>query len=285
MVKQFGRKSFVLGIALFVFIGMVGCADEDRQNDLTGPAGSSEDLSQAASSFFGNVPMNSSDSEDSGSDETPEDSSPGVPDEAPAGALVFESLKNGQTTGFYEDARFTADGLLLENGDGYLEYSIPTTPNGYVEFNAKGFEQDEYYGGGEFKSALFTMWDGNTAYHYENAAYFYELRKFGHIQGRPDASNALDLRVSTRTGQWHHGHRTVLRWDPNQTYRFRIEWGYGSTTVYRDGAPITSATVSPDFTPGNHMIGIGANLRSVMPSRRREAPHNIVISDVVIATR
>lgn len=276
MLQQFKWKGFLVGIIVVVMIAMAGCMKDEPQRDLTGPADSSADLSQSVEGYYYSTSSDSSES----SGTTP-------PTNAPEGALVFESLQDGQTVGTFVNAHFTSEGLFLENGDGYIEYSVPTIPNGYVEFSAKGFVQNELHGGSEFKSALFTMWDGNAPYYYEQASYFYELRKFGHIDGRPDASNALDLRVSSRasSGEWHHGQRVVVGWNPAQTYRFRIEWGYGSTTVYRDGVQITSATVSPEFSPGNHMIGIGANLRSVVSTRRRESPHNIVISNVVIGTR
>ena len=103
----------------------------------------------------------------------------------PENVLVSESLKDGQTTGSYENATLTADGLQLHAGDGFLRYSIPSTSNGYVQFDAKGFVMNELHGGNEFKAVLLTMWDGNAPYLYEVSGYIYELRFFGHIEGRP----------------------------------------------------------------------------------------------------
>lgn len=205
-----------------------------------------------------------------------------TPTPFPPGMMIAESLKNGQTGGYYENASFTAEGLQFHGGEAFLRYSIPTTPGGYIEFSAKGFEHDELHGGSEFKSMLFSMWSGDHAYMYETAPYIYELRKFGAIHNHP-AANAFDLRFIV-AHDWNHGERAVLFWDPNVTYRFRIEWGHGVTSVYRDGQLAVRATYHGDFAPSNHQIQIGANLLSSMPNRRREAPHNILVSDVLVCT-
>ncbi|MBD3307798.1 hypothetical protein GF339_15290 [candidate division KSB3 bacterium] len=196
----------------------------------------------------------------------------------PPNAILSESLQDGQTDGTINAATFTDEGLHLFGGDGFITYSIPTTSAGYAEFSAKGFVQDELYGGTEFKAALFTMWSGNDGYDYANAPFILEVRKFGYIEGRPDASNCLTVRVKSQ-GVWEHGHFNIVGWDPSVNYRFRIEWGGGEVRVYRDGQLITSEMYIDPFAPSNHQVQIGAQ-----PRGRKEGPHDIVISDVVIGT-
>lgn len=199
--------------------------------------------------------------------------SPVIP---PGDAFVVESLKDGKTTGRVENASFTSEGLQLHGGEGFLSYTIPSAPRGFVEFNAQGFVHDELHGGSEYKGVLVTMWDEDAGYSYEAAPFIFELRKYGYIEGRRDASNTLWFKIKSN-GEWTENHRTVLSWDPNRTYRFRLEWGGGTTRVLRDGQETATGTYRAEFAPPRHKIQIGANL-----FRGRKCPHNIVISDIVI---
>ena len=167
-----------------------------------------------------------------------------TPTPLPPGVMISESLKDGQTSGVVTDgdcpAEFRAEGIQFCGGWWSLRYSIPRTPRGYLEFNARGFVHNELHGGSEFKSMLVSMWDGNGGYDYDFSRYIYEFRKFGAIIGHP-AANAIDLRFKVDPNDWDHGsHRPVLSWDRNTTYRFRVEWDTGRTTIYRDGRGIVS---------------------------------------------
>jgi hypothetical protein len=199
------------------------------------------------------------------------------------GILVSESLKEGSTQGLIGDATFTADGLLLHDGEGFVRYGVPTTVRGYVEFDVKGLKTNEYHGGGEFKGVLMTMWDGDDGYMYETSGYIYELRIFGLIYGRADASNTLSIRLISGH-DWNEGHRRHYFWDENQTYRIHVQWGDGATTVSVNGEVVASSTIARKFRPDNHQIQIGANMVAPYSHRWKETPHDIVISNVVIAT-
>jgi hypothetical protein len=201
----------------------------------------------------------------------------------PAGVIISESLKDGQTQGAIDHATLTADGLQLHGGDGFIRFSIPTTPDGYVEFDAKGFVMNELHGGDEFKAVLLTMWDGNAPYLYEVSGYIYELRFFGHISGRADASNTLSIRLISDY-DWNEGHRHHYSWDPNRTYRIRLEWGRGVTTVFVDGEAVATSPVARDFRPGNHLVQIGANFESPYSHRWKKSPHDLLISNIMIGT-
>lgn len=190
--------------------------------------------------------------------------------------IVSESLKDGQTSGIVSDGNFTGYGLQLSGGDGFIRYSIPTTPNGYVEFSAFGFTPGEIHGGSEFKAVLFTMWSGNDGYIYEIAPFIFELRKYGYIEGRSDASDCLIFKIKSN-GVWEAGEFHVLSWHSGMTYRFRIEWSGGQARAFRDGALVATGTYRGEFAPGNHQVQIGAQ-----PLRQKESPYNLLISDVVI---
>jgi hypothetical protein len=195
-----------------------------------------------------------------------------------ANAILSESLKNGQTVGTINEGTLTSQGLQLHGVNGFIRYAIPTTSAGYIEFSAKGFVMDELHGGSEFKAALVTMWSGNDGYNYAGSSFIFEVRKFGWIEGRPDATNCLTIRVKSN-GRWEHGPFHVLFWDPNTTYRFRLEWQGGQAGVLRDGVVVATGPYTEPFAPSNHQVQIGAQ-----PLGSKEGPNNILISDVVIGT-
>jgi hypothetical protein len=193
---------------------------------------------------------------------------------------VSESLKNGQTTGVISDGTFTSGGLQLYGGRGFIRYSIPTTPSGYIEFSARGFTQDEIHGGSEFKAVLVTMWSGRDGYDYENAPFIFELRKYGYIEGRPDASNSIALVIKSQGIMENRTPYSVLSWNPRTPYRFHIEWGNGQFRVLRDGILVTTGNYRDEFAPADHQVQIGTH-----PIGRRESPHDLLISDVIIGIR
>lgn len=203
-----------------------------------------------------------------------------VPGEAtpvpPEGVLVSESLKDGSTSGHISDGELTSEGLQLQGGYSYIGYTVSTLAQGYLEFSAQGFEHDELHGGSEYKGVLVTMWDEHVGYSYESASFIFELRKYGYIEGRPDASNSLWFKIKSN-GEWAENHKVPFSWDRHTNYRFRLEWGGGQARIYRNGELLNTGTYRPEFTPGTHRIQIGAN-----PLRGRTTPHNLLISDVEI---
>jgi hypothetical protein len=159
----------------------------------------------------------------------------------------------------------------------YAHWEIPTTASGYIEFTAKGFQQDELYGGTEFKSVLVSMWSGEDGYDYANAPYIFEIRKYGFIKDRPDASNAFKAKIKSR-GEWEESGYVTRDWDPEKEYHFRIEWGNSTVLVFRDGEHVLTGQYNGPFAPTKHQIQLGAN-------PRRYAPKGLVISNVIIGKK
>lgn len=201
----------------------------------------------------------------------------GTPSVTPPGdAIVFDSLKDGKTSGKVKNGSLTPAGLQLRGGDAFLGYTISTLPRGFLEFSAKGFVHDELHGGTEYKGVLVTMWDEHAGYSYETAPFIFEMRKYGYIEGRPDASNSLWFKINSNR-EWTENHKKPFPWDPNTWYRFRLEWGGGTARVFRNGELLNTGNYRAEFTPAAHSIQIGAN-----PLRGRTTPHNLLISDVII---
>jgi hypothetical protein len=246
----------VIGVAITTWM-LVGCGKLDEESRPTAPV-----VSSTAPFVY---------------EEAPQTDEPTGTIPTTSGEVMFsETLKDGQTAGEVSGGTFTPQGVQLHGGNGFIRYSIPTTPSGYIEFNAQGFIPGELHGGTEYKAVLSTMWSGSEGYSYENSAYIFELRKYGYIQGRPDASDAFFFKIKSQ-GVWEEGHFHVLSWDAGATYRIRIEWGNGQTRAFRDGALVATGSYHGQFAPSNHQIQIGAQ-----PLRQRVSPHNLLISDVVV---
>lgn len=188
--------------------------------------------------------------------------------------LLKDSLKGGQTKGVpNEHTEWTQGGLKLKDGRGILRYKIPSTPRGFVEFKAQGFIPDELHGGSDFKGVLLSMWDEKEGFDYEGQ-FIFELRKYGHVEGRSDASNAFKFKIKSQ-GEWEESSYYRPPWDSNKIYHFRLEWGGGEARIYRDNELMTTGHYRPEFAPPQHLVQIGG-------TPRKRCPYNIVISDVVI---
>lgn len=196
--------------------------------------------------------------------------------------IVRESLKDGKSEkGSVNDGDFTPEGLQLRGGDEcFISYNIPTTPGGFIEFKARGFVQDELHGGPEYKGVLVTMWDGIAGYDYEHASFIFEFRKYGFIPGEHPLNNAVWFKIKAGgvdEDAWADKIEPGLSWDPNTTYRFRVEWDGRENRAFRDDQLVATITSKADFAPPDHRIQIGAQ-----PLRGRKTAHNLLISDVVI---
>ena len=57
--------------------------------------------------------------------------------------LVSDPLTNGMSVGEVGGGEFRPEGWFTTDADSYIRYEIPTTPNGYVEFDVRGAAQPE----------------------------------------------------------------------------------------------------------------------------------------------
>lgn len=200
----------------------------------------------------------------------------------PAGTMVSESLKDGQTGGVVKDGDFTAEGLQFHGDGGYIRYSIPQTPRGYIEFNARGFNPQAAYT--DDKVLLVAMWSGDHGYDYDYAPFLAEFRKTGAVRDQWSLTDNVHLRGRVPGAGWVHGGWYPLSWDQNQTYRFRLEWTDGQMVAYRDGQATTSMSFPGTFSPTNHLIQIGANFEAPRANWWKETHPDLLISDVIIGS-
>jgi hypothetical protein len=209
---------------------------------------------------------------------------PSAPTETtlPPGAMVSESLKDGQTVGAVQDGDFTTEGLQLHGDEGYIRYSIPQTPRGYIEFSARGFNPQAAYA--DDKVLIVAMWSGDHGYDYDHSPFLLEFRKTGAVHDQWHLTDNVHLRGRVPDAGWVHGEWYPLSWDQNQTYRFRLEWTDGQIVVYRDGQATTSMSFPGTFSPTNHLIQIGANFEALRANWWKETHPDLLISDVVIGS-
>ncbi len=198
----------------------------------------------------------------------------------PENAIISESLKDERTAAGVGGGYFTSEGFQFTGGNGYIGYRIPTTSRGYIEFKARGFVNNELHGGEEYKSVLFSMWDGDDHW-YASTSYLFEMRKYGHIPGGHPLNNAAWFKIKAGgkgDEWWAEKIEQGLNWDPSHTYQFRVEWDGRNHKAFREGQLVASITSKADFAPPDHRIQIGAS-----PFQGgRTSPHDLLISDVVV---
>lgn len=201
----------------------------------------------------------------------------------PAGAHVYETLKNGATTGTIAGSyQWTSEGLQFSGTDWYLKYQIPTTTSGYLEFNAKGFRPREYHR--EFRSELarstsviLAMW--NDVPPYRNNDNLVEVRHMGLVPGREDATDSIKMVIEAQGKFVDDPIYTRFPVDRDATYRLRVEWGDGQLKFFRDGNLVRQRNYTRVFSPNPHVVYIGC------PPSRGPSPEGLLISDVNIGIR
>ena len=199
---------------------------------------------------------------------------------------IQDSLRGLQPQGEIFNGVITSNGLQFQDGQWYLKYEIPTTGKGYIEFSAKGFISEELHrelSGSlfqtEYKSVIISMW--NDIPPYSGNLHLIEVMRFGYIENRADATNAICFSTQAGGSFQEDSGFTRLEWDQNRTYRMRLEWGDNEAVFYRDDERIRSKGYEGTFAPVPHKVYIG-----VPPARFHPyAPYNLLISDVEIGPR
>jgi hypothetical protein len=189
---------------------------------------------------------------------------------------VFDPLTNGTSVGRVSGGDFRDDGWMATNAVSYIRYEIPTTPNGFVEFQVTNLRDPNPHSD---KRSLMCMWDPTK----------------GDITANPYRVNIskFDTRLVDR---WHlrlrfisNGHETNIgtdfyQWDPRRVYTFRMEWGAfpnlpsQRVRVMMDGTEILTRNYDPLYRPATHWVELGM-------AEREESLEEAVYSNVTIGIR
>jgi hypothetical protein len=178
--------------------------------------------------------------------------------ESPVNQLyVFDPLTNGSSVGEVGGGgEFKREGWMATNALSYIRYEIPTTPNGFVEFDVTNLRNPNPH---SEKRALMIMWDP-TKGDYTTNPFRVTISKFD--------TNIVD--------RWHmrlrfiaNGQETntgidFYQWDPQRVYSFRMEWGAfpeivstQRVQVLMDGSMIMARNYDRLYVPDTHWVELG----------------------------
>ncbi len=191
--------------------------------------------------------------------------------------LVSDPLTTGMSVGEVGGGEFRSRGWFVTNANSYIRYQIPTTPNGFVEFDVTNLRNPNPR---SEKRNLMIMWDPTKGEYTENpfrvhiAKFDTNLVNFGYLRLRFIAN-----------GQETNDRFDFFAWNPNQVYHFRLEWGAfpGEVSSQRakvlmDGREILLRNYDNIYNPSTHWVELGMAPRS-------ESLEQAIYSNVVIGVR
>ncbi|HSF17432.1 MAG TPA: hypothetical protein VLK65_17955 [Vicinamibacteria bacterium] len=190
---------------------------------------------------------------------------------------VSDPLLSGTSVGEVGGGVFRKEGWMATDALSYIRYVIPTTPNGYVEFDVTNLRNPNPHSD---KRNLMIMWDPSKG-EYTTNPFRVHLAKY-------------DTRTVDR---WHmrlrfisNGQETntgidFFDWDPSRVYHFRMEWGAfpeivsnQRVQVLMDGVEILSSNYDPIYRPNPHWVELGM-------APRAESLEQAIYSNVMIGIR
>ncbi len=170
---------------------------------------------------------------------------------------VFDPLTNGSSVGEVGGGgEFKPTGWMATNALSYIRYEIPTTPNGFVEFDVTNLRNPNPHSD---KRALMIMWDP-TRGEYTTNPFRVTLSKFD--------TNIVDrwhmrLRFISQGEETNTG-IDFYQWDPSRVYHFRMEWGAfpeivstQRVQVLMDGSVIMTRNYDRLYVPDTHWVELG----------------------------
>jgi len=188
--------------------------------------------------------------------------------------LISDPLTNGTSVGSVRGGEFTASGWRINNLDEYIRYEIPSTSIGFVEWENTGLRSTnadpEAY-------MLFAMWDPASG-EFRTNPFRSNIQKLDTNHNPP----YVRFRFISDGDERNTGYN-FLGWEPSQRYRFRVEWGPGTSRnearVFVDGVEVMKVEYTPDYEPRTHWVEIGVN------ESRNESCVGAVFSNVRIGRR
>ncbi len=199
-----------------------------------------------------------------------------LPAPSPSGLIVADPLTNGTSVGEGEGGEFRPGGWMATNAATYIRYAIPTTPSGYVQFDVTNLREPNPRSD---KRILLIMWDP-TRGDYTTNPFRVHIQK---MDQRTVTFDHLRLRWISRGQERNIGY-SFTDWNPEQIYRFRLEWGDFSgidtqwVRVLLDGEEIMTRNYDFHYRPATHWVELGC-------APRQETLEEAIFSNVLIGTR
>lgn len=184
-------------------------------------------------------------------DPPPPDPPPPAP--PPSGGTILSDPLTGGSLGEVSGGTFTSRGWKVDDPGNYVRYEVPPLEEGWVEFDTTGLREinpspDQFM--------LFGMWDPSAGPYRENP-FRVHLQKL-----HPNPHNPPYLRVRWISNDEQHDEGSnFYDWNPNQTYRWRIEWGPDGDSqlarVLLDGQVMIRVSYRRPYRPNVHYIELG----------------------------
>lgn len=190
---------------------------------------------------------------------------------------VFDPLTTGMSVGEVGGGEFRSGGWFATDANSYIRYEIPTTPNGFVEFQVTNLRNPNPR---SEKRNLMIMWDPSRGDYTENP-FRVHIAKFD-----TNLVNRWHMRLRfIANGQETNTGIDFFDWDPNRIYTFRLEWGAfpaivssQRARVLMDGREIMSRNYDNLYRPATHWVELGMGPRS-------ESLEKALYSNVTIGVR
>jgi hypothetical protein len=188
--------------------------------------------------------------------------------------LIQDPLTNGLSVGTVRGGEFVSGGWRINNLDEHIRYEIPSTSNGFLEFEAMGLRPQNY---APQAYMLFAMWDPSSG-EFRTNRFRVNVQKLDTNHLPP----YMRLRFISHRDERNTGFNK-LDWDPARRYRFRLEWGpaedRNQARFYIDGIEVMSVGYGPVYDPITHWVELGVN------ESRAESLIGAIYSNVRIGRR
>ena len=191
--------------------------------------------------------------------------------------LVFDPLTNGVSIGEVGGGEFKEEGWMATDALSYIRYDIPTTSNGFVEFQVSNLMILNPH---DDKRNLLIMWDPTRGDYTTNPFRVHIAKLDSRIVNRWP----LRLRFISNGQETNTGFNQYI-WDPSRTYTFRLEWGAfpaivssQRVRVLLDGAEIMTRNYDALYRPEQHVVELGM-------APRAESLEQATYSNVTIGVR
>ena len=201
---------------------------------------------------------------------------------SPGRDVLFDPLTDRTTRAIQRGGgRFTQDGWEILTRFDYLRYEVDPISRGYVQWDMTGLRPENE---DITNHMVMGMWDP-TEGPYRDNAFRVHVQKLHPPQHNPPF---MRVRWISRGDVYEEG-TNYLRWAPNETYRWRLEWGPVSDDsffafLYLDGRLMIQLEYFPDYRLTQHYIefGIAARQESIVGAVYSNIHIGEILQDLVL---
>ena len=201
----------------------------------------------------------------------------GFTTDRPGEVSVYDPLTNGSSVAMeVVGGRFTPQGWQAMTSSDYIRYQVPTTSEGYMEFDVTNIREPNPVAG---KRMLISFWDPSKGNYRENP-FRVHLQKMD-----MNTVNRWDVRLRwISRGQETNEGISFFDFEADVVYPWRIEWGtypgHGTqqVRVFLEGVRILERNYDRPYRPNPFWIELGNQ-------ERAETLEEAIWSNVRIGTR